>query len=63
MELPVQFVYIENGVEKTSVDENKRMNYIDQLNKNLNNWYIDARQREEAEKTILEHVARKKNKK
>lgn len=28
----------------------KRMNYIDQLNKNLNNWYIDARQREEAEK-------------
>lgn len=35
MELPVQFVYVENGVEKTSVDENKRMNYIDQLNKDL----------------------------
>lgn len=47
MELPVQFAYTENGVEKTSVDENKRMNYIDQLNKNLNNWYVDARQREE----------------
>jgi len=50
MELPVRFAYTENGVEKTSVDENKRMNYIDQLNKNLNNWYIDARQREEAKK-------------
>lgn len=50
MKLPVRFVYAENGVEKTSVDENKRMNYIDQLNKNLNNWYIDARQREEAKK-------------
>lgn len=50
MELPVRFIYTENGVEKTSVDENKRMNYIDQLNKNLNNWYIDARQREEVKK-------------
>lgn len=50
MELPVRFVYTENGIEKTSVDENKRMNYIDQLNKNLNKWYIDACQREEAKK-------------
>lgn len=50
MELPVRVIYTENGVEKTSVDENKRMNYIDQLNKSLNNWYIDARQREEAKK-------------
>lgn len=33
MELPVRFVYTENGVEKTSVDENKRMNYIDDLNR------------------------------
>ena len=35
MELPIQFVYVENGVEKTSVDENKRMNYIDDLNRRL----------------------------
>ena len=35
MELPVRFVYTENGVEKTSVDENKRMNYIDQINREL----------------------------
>lgn len=35
MELPVRFVYTENGVEKTSVDENKRMNYIDDLNRRL----------------------------
>lgn len=33
MELPVRFVYTENGVEKTLVDENKRMNYIDDLNR------------------------------
>lgn len=37
MELPVRFVYTENGVEKTSVDENKRMNYIDQVNRKLHN--------------------------
>lgn len=37
MELPVRFVYTENGVEKTSVDENKRMNYIDQMNRKLHN--------------------------
>lgn len=35
MELPVRFVYTENGVEKTSVDENKRMNYIDDVNRKL----------------------------
>lgn len=32
MELPVQFVYTENGIKKTLVDENKSMNYIDQIN-------------------------------
>lgn len=37
MELPVRFVYTENGVEKTSVDENKRMNYIDDVNRKLHN--------------------------
>ena len=43
MELPVRFVYAENGKEKSSIDENKRMNEIDQLNKDLHKWYIDAR--------------------
>lgn len=47
MELPVRFVYTENGKEKSSIDENKRMNEIDQLNKDLYKWYIDGRQREE----------------
>lgn len=47
MALPVNFVYVENGIEKTSLDENERMNEIDQLNKDLHKWYIDARQREE----------------
>ena len=37
MELPVRFVYAENGKEKSS------MNEIDQLNKDLHKWYIDAR--------------------
>ena len=37
MELLVRFVYTENGVEKTSVDENKRMNYIDDVNRKLHN--------------------------
>lgn len=37
MELPVQFVYTENGVEKSSIDENKRMRYIDELNRELHN--------------------------
>lgn len=50
MELPVRFVYTENGKEKSSIDENKRMNEIDQLNKNLHKWYIDGRQREEVKK-------------
>lgn len=35
MELPVRFIYTENGKEKSSIDENKRMNEIDQLNKAL----------------------------
>lgn len=35
MELPVKFMYTENGVEKTSVDENKRMNYIDRVNREM----------------------------
>lgn len=35
MELPVQFVYTENGKQKSSIDENKRMNEIDQLNKDF----------------------------
>lgn len=42
MELPVRFVYTENGKEKSSIDENKRMNEIDQLNKDLHKWYIDG---------------------
>lgn len=45
MELPVQFVYVENGVEKTSVDENERMNYIDELNRSLLNYGRDGIQR------------------
>lgn len=53
MELPVRFVYTKNRVEKTLVDENRRMNYIDQSNKNLNYWYIDGRQREESKKCLV----------
>ena len=45
MELPVRFVYTENGVEKTSVDENKRMNYIDNVNRRLLDRSGDGRQR------------------
>lgn len=45
MELPVRFVYTENGVEKTSVDENMRMNYIDDLNRRLLDRSGDGRQR------------------
>ena len=37
MEYPGRCVYIENGVEKSSVDENKRMRYIDELNRELHN--------------------------
>ena len=50
MELQVRFVYTENGKEKSSIDENKRMNEIDQLKKNLHKCYIDGRQREEVKK-------------
>jgi hypothetical protein len=32
---PVQFVYAENKKEKSSVEENARQNYIDELNKRL----------------------------
>ena len=45
MELPIQFIYTENGVEKTSVDENKRMNYIDDLNRRLLDRKGDGSQR------------------
>ena len=45
MELPVRFVYTEKGVEKTSVDENKRMNYIDNVNRRLLDRSGDGRQR------------------
>mgnify|MGYP006935423328 CR=1 FL=1 len=45
MELPVRFVYTENGVEKTSVDGNKRMNYIDNVNRRLLDRSGDGRQR------------------
>lgn len=39
--LPVEFVYTENGVRKTSVDGNKRMNEIDAINRNLCNRYAN----------------------
>ena len=45
MELPIQFIYTENEVEKTSVDENKRMNYIDDLNRRLLDRKGNGRQR------------------
>lgn len=35
MTLPVNFVYTENGIEKTSVDENERMNEIDEMDRRL----------------------------
>ena len=45
MELPVRFVYTENEVEKTSVDESKKMNYIDDLNRRWLDRRGDGRQR------------------
>lgn len=45
MELPVRFVYTENGKEKSSIDENERMNYIDELNRSLLNYGRDGIQR------------------
>ena len=45
MGLPVRFVYTENGKEKSSIDENKRMNYIDELNRSLLNYGRDGIQR------------------
>lgn len=45
MELPVRFVYTENGVKKSSIDENRRMNHIDDLNRNLLDKRGDGRQR------------------
>lgn len=45
MELPVRFVYTENGIEKTPVDENERMNYIDDLNRMLRDSNGNDRQR------------------
>lgn len=35
IDLPVRFVYTENDIEKTSIDENKRRKYIDELNNRL----------------------------
>ena len=35
MRLPIQFIYTKNGVKKDSIAENERMNYIDQLNRDL----------------------------
>ena len=55
MELPVRFVYAENGKEKSSIDENKRMNEIDQLNKDLHKWYIDARSKRRSKRLSWHH--------
>lgn len=33
--IPIQFIYVENKKEKSSVAENARQNYIDDLNKRL----------------------------
>lgn len=32
-----RIIYVENGIEKSSIDENKRMNEIDELNRRLFN--------------------------
>ena len=37
MEYPGRCVYMESGVAKSFVDENKRMGYIDELNRDLHN--------------------------
>lgn len=35
MRLPIQFIYTENSIEKDSIAENERMNYVDKLNRDL----------------------------
>lgn len=45
MEYPGRCVYMENGVKKSFVDENKRMNYIDDVNRRLLDRSGDGRQR------------------
>ncbi len=49
MELPVQFLYTENG-KKSSIDENKRINYIDRFNRNLLDYEQDGMQRDSTQK-------------
>ena len=49
MELPVQFVYTENG-KKSSIDENKKINYIDRFNRNLLDYEQDGMQRDSTQK-------------
>ena len=39
----IEFVYTENGVRKTSVDENARQNYIDELNRRLI-WGVERKE-------------------
>lgn len=33
--IPIKFVYKENGKEKSSIEENERRKYIDELNRKL----------------------------
>ena len=41
LDLPIRVIYTENGVEKTSLDENRRRNEILEHNQNLNKWFWD----------------------
>lgn len=45
-----RIIYVENGIEKSSIDENKRMNEIDELNRRLFN-------RNEDETKEIERIA------
>mgnify|MGYP004668368607 CR=1 FL=1 len=50
LNLPVRVIYTENGVEKTSFDENRRQNEILEHNQRLNKWFWDRqRQRNKTE--------------
>lgn len=42
---PIQFVYTENGKEKSSLDEHKRRTQIMEHNKRLNELYPVSRKR------------------
>ena len=44
LDLPNRVIYTENGVEKTSWDENRRRNEILEHNQNLNKWFWDRQQ-------------------